>query len=183
MDRRIRKSKNALKKAMFFFMQRKDISKITIRELCEEADVNRSTFYSNYGSISDLIKDLHKDLFDEMFYKNYLVYKNSEPHSIQSNLILQMLHYVEKNKDQIVILFSNNENNQFEQNLLSFFMDTLNITSLNYMESYPFIYHTMAFLTLLRTWINDRYPCNAEELCRIIEEQSIPIRISNQSVH
>ena len=49
MDRRIRKSKNALKKAMFQLMQKKAVSQISIRELCELAYVNRSTFYSNYG--------------------------------------------------------------------------------------------------------------------------------------
>ena len=176
MDRRIRKSKNALKKAMFQLMQKKAVSQISIRELCELADVNRSTFYSNYGNTIDLIKDIHQDFFEHMFYKNYVSNDNNiEVAVFKSNLILDMITYVENNKQEVTILFTNNENNMLEQNLLSFFMDLQQIHSLDYNKSYPFIYHTMAFFTLLHAWVKDGYPCSAQKLSQIIIDNSYPL--------
>ena len=65
MDRRNRKSKNALKAAMFSLMQKKQISKISICELCDLADVNRSTFYANYIDIFDLADKTREKLENE----------------------------------------------------------------------------------------------------------------------
>ena len=43
------------------------ISKITVTDICRLADVNRTTFYSNYDDIADLVKsivsELHKKLY------------------------------------------------------------------------------------------------------------------------
>lgn len=46
------------------------ISKITVTDICRVADVNRTTFYSNYDDISDLVKsivsELHRKLYSIM---------------------------------------------------------------------------------------------------------------------
>ena len=176
MDRRKRKSKNALKAAMFSLMQKKIISNISIRELCDLADVNRSTFYSNYGDINELVKDIHHDLFMDMFYKNHSIEQILEEFKLKEDIVFEMIKYVEDNKNKINILFMNNENNQLEQNLLSFFMEACKINSMKYQTSYPFIYHTMAFFTLLHAWVYDNYPCSAKELANIIVHESMPLQ-------
>lgn len=43
-------SKDYLKFALFALMEEKNIYQITVKELCEKAMVNRSTFYANYPS-------------------------------------------------------------------------------------------------------------------------------------
>ena len=62
-DRRTRYSKMVIRQALFELLQEKDMSRITVKELCERADVNRSTFYSYYADISDLHKKIIKDFF------------------------------------------------------------------------------------------------------------------------
>ncbi len=49
-DRRIRMTKRMLKDALIELLKKKDIYHVSIRELCEAADVNRTTFYKYYGS-------------------------------------------------------------------------------------------------------------------------------------
>lgn len=176
MDRRNRKSKTALKSAMFSLMQKKLVSKISIRELCDLADVNRSTFYTNYGDINELVKDIHHDLFMDMFYKNRKIEKILYEFNLKEDIIYEMIHYVENNKDKINILFKNNENNLLERNLLFFFMEACEIDSVQYQKAYPFIYHTMAFFTILQTWVYNNYPCSAKELAQIIIHESLPLQ-------
>ena len=61
-DRRIAMTKRMLKDALIDMLREKDIYHISIRELCEKADVNRTTFYKYYGSQFDLLSDMENDL-------------------------------------------------------------------------------------------------------------------------
>ena len=63
-DRRITMTKRMLKNALTDMLKEKDIYHISIRELCERADVNRTTFYKHYGSQFELLDDMETDLLD-----------------------------------------------------------------------------------------------------------------------
>ena len=47
-------------KAFLELLQRKDFSFITVKEICEKAGVNRSTFYLHYQDQSALLEDIEK---------------------------------------------------------------------------------------------------------------------------
>ena len=47
-DRRVRKTKAQLRAGLARLMQKKSIKEITVKELVEEVDINRSTFYLHY---------------------------------------------------------------------------------------------------------------------------------------
>ena len=57
-NRRVTMTKQLLKDALVSLLEKNDIYNISIRELCEVADVNRSTFYKYYGSQFDLLADM-----------------------------------------------------------------------------------------------------------------------------
>lgn len=44
-------------KAFLELLQKKDLSFITVKEICQRAGVNRSTFYLHYETISDLLEE------------------------------------------------------------------------------------------------------------------------------
>ena len=52
-DRRVRKTKAQLRAGLARLMQKKSIKEITVKELVEEVDINRSTFSSLYRYLSD----------------------------------------------------------------------------------------------------------------------------------
>lgn len=79
MDLRIEKTEKAIKNAFIELRAKKPLEKITVKELCAEACINKSTFYSHYAdiyalseaieretvlSIIDSIKDLKDEFFD-----------------------------------------------------------------------------------------------------------------------
>ena len=43
--------------ALIYLLEKKDIEYITIKEICDKAGVNRSTFYLHYESINDLVNE------------------------------------------------------------------------------------------------------------------------------
>ena len=42
--------------AFLELLEKKDFAYITVKEICHEADVNRSTFYLHYETLDDLLK-------------------------------------------------------------------------------------------------------------------------------
>ena len=53
--------------ALLSLLERKEFNDISILEICEEAGVNRSTFYSHYDNTYDLLKETHAGLINSFF--------------------------------------------------------------------------------------------------------------------
>ena len=66
MDRRIRKTKAQLRQGLAKLLKEKSIKEITVKELVEEVDINRSTFYLHYTDIYDLLEQTENDLKNEI---------------------------------------------------------------------------------------------------------------------
>lgn len=65
-NRRRKDSKRRLEQALVSLLKRQDISQITVTDLCREAQVNRSTFYSNYEDIYQLADGLQRQLAQDL---------------------------------------------------------------------------------------------------------------------
>jgi len=61
MDKRIVKTKKAIKSAFFELLKNKDINSITIKELSALAEIDRKTFYAHYNAIYELVDELEDD--------------------------------------------------------------------------------------------------------------------------
>ncbi len=66
MDRRTIKTKRAIKHALIQLMTEKDVSKITVKELAETADISRKTFYVHYGQFIDVLSEIDDDIFTRL---------------------------------------------------------------------------------------------------------------------
>ena len=67
MDYRIQKTKEALSSAMITLLEKQNFSKITVNEICEEAMVSRSAFYSHFNDKYALIEFIIQTLKDRVF--------------------------------------------------------------------------------------------------------------------
>ncbi len=65
-DRRIRRSRKLLQSALVTLLRRKNLAKIQIKEIVEEADVARSTFYQHFETKEQLLFSLVDDLFAQI---------------------------------------------------------------------------------------------------------------------
>ena len=71
-DLRVKKTKNALRKALSTLLKTKSLDKITIMEICENAMVNRVTFYSHYEDKKCLFKDYINSITNKVIEKCYI---------------------------------------------------------------------------------------------------------------
>lgn len=76
-SRSARRTKNLFKEAFLSLVQNDSYAIITVKEIVNEADYNRSTFYKHYLDKEDLLDDLVHDIVDglslavEKCFKNY----------------------------------------------------------------------------------------------------------------
>lgn len=65
-DRRVRRTRRALREAMLDLMAEKGYDKVTIEELTDRADIGRTTFYLHYSAKQDLLLEQFGELLDQL---------------------------------------------------------------------------------------------------------------------
>ena len=65
-DRRVKYTKMVLKQSLLDLIADRPISKVTIKEICDLADVNRGTFYKHYNDQYHLLDEIQSELDAEM---------------------------------------------------------------------------------------------------------------------
>lgn len=61
-DKRIVKTRAAIKTAFLQLALEKEIGKITVSQITEKAEINRSTFYLHYSDVYTVLQDIEKEL-------------------------------------------------------------------------------------------------------------------------
>ena len=60
-NQRMRLTKLLFKNALITLLQKKTIYQISVTELCDAAELNRSTFYKYYENVRDIVTELQKE--------------------------------------------------------------------------------------------------------------------------
>ncbi|MER2172017.1 MAG: TetR/AcrR family transcriptional regulator, partial [Psychrobacillus psychrodurans] len=68
-NRRTLYSKKVIIDAFLLLLQEKNLNKITVTEICKEADINRGTFYSYYNDPFDLMRSIEDEMIENMMSK------------------------------------------------------------------------------------------------------------------
>lgn len=107
MDIRVEKTERAIRNAFLELRAAKPLAKITVRELCTLACINKSTFYSHYNDIYALSEKLEAETITTVI-RNISSQQESpfkNPDVFTRNLYMAMV----SNKSLINILFSGTE--------------------------------------------------------------------------
>ena len=66
MDVRVKLTKKMVFEAFLSILKNKPIAKITVKEICTAADINRTTFYKYYKDTYDLLEQIEDELIDNL---------------------------------------------------------------------------------------------------------------------
>lgn len=112
-DRRKRYTQMVLKDSFIYLLKQKQISKITVKEVCELADINRSTFYAHYTDLYDLLEQIEEDIIREMIH--FLSIYQNEPAGNSIQITERLIEYLAENKEECEALLSENSHSSFEK--------------------------------------------------------------------
>lgn len=63
-DARVRYTQKILKESFLKLLKEKPVNKITVKEVCELASLNRATFYTHYSDCFDLMEKIEEELVE-----------------------------------------------------------------------------------------------------------------------
>lgn len=66
MDMRVVKTRRAIRNALIELAEEKDVEKITVKELCERAEISKPAFYSHYGNIYDVVDEIENEVVQKV---------------------------------------------------------------------------------------------------------------------
>lgn len=172
-DRRVKYTIMVIKESFIRLLKEKSISKISIKEICEGADVNRATFYAHYSDQYDLLHQIENDLIDDVnaYLSSYNLGGGAD---MQFEMLVKILEYIKENSDLCDMLLNSNGDIEFQQEIIHVFgqqqlLPTAVSESLNTEDAqYVFLFFANGFIGMIKQWLKDGMEKSAEELAKLM---------------
>lgn len=167
-DRRVAITKRMLKEALTEMLGEVDIYHVSIRELCQRADVNRTTFYKYYGSQFDLLADMENDLL--VFLSKTITENAADPNRI----IETACGYLEDHLEFGRLILNNNVDPLFPQKLFSLTpireaaLDRFSGLQDETMVEYLYNYITYGVYRIVCMWLNKEQRESPEKIAGML---------------
>ncbi len=116
MDRRQRKTREAIFRAFIALLSQKEFGQITVGEIIDRADVGRATFYAHFETKDFLLKELCEELFCHIFdaaSNEETVHRHIFACDAPDSVFLHLFQHLQKNDNNILGLLSSQNNELF----------------------------------------------------------------------
>lgn len=116
-DRRVKYTKMVLKASFINLLKSKHISKISIKEICDDADINRATFYAHYSDQYDLRSKIEAELIDDI--NEYLDGGSfNDPESVSLDMLVKIFEYIKENAELCIVLLGDSGDINFQRQVM-----------------------------------------------------------------
>lgn len=123
-DRRVKYTKMVLKESFIKLLEIKAISQISIKEICEDADINRATFYAHYNDQYDLMKKIENELLDNV--KAQLSELDKTDDNMNAVLTAEKIfEYIKENAKLCKLLLSEHGDFSFQKQIMMLVYDKI----------------------------------------------------------
>ena len=156
-SRRVTMTKLLLKTALIELMQEKPFPQITIKELCERADLNRTTFYRHYADQTAVLREIENDATQKTI--EYM--KHASPDAGTVELIERFLNYVKDSPMLFRTLLLSGERASFIRENLPRYGDELH-------EKYVFIFLMEGSAHIITEWLRSDFDLPTAEIAKTI---------------
>jgi AcrR family transcriptional regulator len=167
-NQRIRLTKKMLKEALVRLLEHEPIEKITVYQLCSEAEINRTTFYKYYGSPSDLMNDIQSDFINEL-EKSLL--EKDRPVSLQ-----MILTYIDTHRESCKALLRSAFDNGFFEKIISLSLITQKLDEQTspkysgYKKEYVKEFVIYGTYSIISKWLRSEKAESPEKIAKLIFE-------------
>jgi len=173
-NRKIRYTKMVIRDSLMELMKTKSILSVSIKDICELADISRSTFYAHYKDQYDLLQQIEEETlgyFDDMLNK----YKDKHSKKETSQMLEEMLNYMANNGNSIQVLLSENGDISFQKKLFQHFTNHSLIT--NYFserqpdeeaKTYYSVFLIHGYIGLVQHWLKTDMSIPVPQLTKML---------------
>ena len=178
MDRRQRKTREAIISAFTALIEKQAYHKITVEDIIREADIGRATFYAHFETKDYLLKSLCADLFGHII-DTAVGKAEGEPCTLggaADSVYLHLFRHIGENHGNILSLLGSENNGifmkYFKDELLRLIRESRGSTAIessdlpvDYIENHI----AATFVETVNWWIKGGVKCSPEEINRCFE--------------
>lgn len=172
-DKRIIKTRKAIRLAFAELLSEKDINEITIKDISDRAIINRKTFYSHYSGIHELVDEIQNEIV-EMLLKALdeepFIKIAENPYHLFHKLNTVITNYLDKygfifNNDHSFRLFSKIAL-CLKETLKTSYLEESGLDETVFDLSLDYIFAGM--LSVYQTWLNSDKSLSIEEISNLV---------------
>lgn len=179
-SRKTRYTKKVLKDSLIELMKEKPISKITIKELCENADINRTTFYAHYSDQYNLLHNIEEETLS--WCKEIIKDLSNKPNkTVMIDNLESVFNYISDNRNHVQVLMSEQGDINFQKRLITLIYDQFGMlpekdkeNNLVTRELY-FIFAIYGSIGLIQHWLKNGLKKSAKEMAETIYNMTLQI--------
>ncbi|MDR1620280.1 MAG: TetR/AcrR family transcriptional regulator [Clostridiales bacterium] len=173
-DRRAKYTRLALRESLLKLVREKSVDKITVTDICKEADINRGTFYTHYKDAYDLLQSIEdaiaKDIESVLTSMQY-----SKSGNNVSSVVQEVFEYLMSNKAPCEILLGKFGDMEFLRRILYQTQSQFTAIILRQigdvdetMLQYYFSFVANGCVGLVRSWIMNDMQETPEKLASVV---------------
>lgn len=173
-NQRIVVTKRMLKEGLLRLLKSRDLDKISVAELCQEAGINRSTFYRHYNLPRDVLRDMQAEFVEEM--------RRTLRDQQNGGSLVHVLAYLQQHTEQVILLLRYNSDKEWTELFRYIYQSICGTKVTGHLDGeeqklfYTFLSGGTYFL--LRQWLCEGVQKSPEELAgivqRIIDQNILP---------
>lgn len=171
-NRRTKMTRLLLNESLLKFLAQKPLARITVKEICEDADINRSTYYTHFTDPYDQLKKLEAELMVDMsIYVESLLLEDAHDEQKQYQAFKSILAYILSKKHIFQVLLEKSGDVDLQRDILTFFGEKLfPAEKAQGAEGYKFVFASTGSFGIIYSWLINDTPVSVDELSKIITE-------------
>ncbi len=169
-----------MNEALLKILEEKEYNFINVKEICEKAGVNRSTFYLHYESIDDLLKETIDNInkaffasFEEKLSKENILKEHTMDDLLSEKFLKVYLEYIKKNQRILKlykliphILDANKNYDYLYNKIFKPIMDLYNIPENE--QKYYMAFYIEGIMGIIYKWLDNNCDTDIESMIIII---------------
>ncbi len=181
-NRRAQNTDEAIVRAFYavLLQRKKTVSKVTVREICEEAGINRSTFYAHYRDVFDVLEKVEAQMAKSL---TEAFLKKMEAGGHIGECFESLFAFIKEYREFYAIYLNETHTSGIIGLAREAYMDRLKSLSwkgLGFASPGELGYHEDFFIAgmsaMIRRWVNTGCKESPREMCEILGRQYSPNR-------
>lgn len=164
-NKRRRESKHKIENAFIELLQEKEVTAISVTDICKLANVNRTTFYANYLDIFDLIDKIGEKMMADF----HALYEDEETNQYNSNDFLKLFRHIEENQLFYKTYFKLGLDGHFH--VFRYDTELAKKYYNNRHIEYHMDYFKAGITAIIKKWLGNNCDLQPEELFQIVKEE------------
>ena len=173
-DRRVRYTKMVLKQSLLELLTDRPIGKVTIKDICDLADVNRGTFYKHYNDQYGLLNEIQNELDFDI---RTTLEKKLDDSSSGAEIIKEIIRCIAAQSSLCKVLCGDYADGEFLKNLMFIahdqFIDEwrtkLKQANIKQLDRF-YTYTANGIIAVAKEWLLDGMVESPEEIALFIEK-------------